>query len=243
MKQRIIFIFFFCLLIQTSTYAYDFMSGGLAYNILKDGTVSVTYKNPKVENSADDGGYSSNIVIPSSVKYKGRTYKVTEIGKKAFYNSKKLLSVKMPEGIRKIDFLSFGLLRNLKKIYIPASVSKIVPGFTFQTSSLNIIVVSPKNKYYTSKNNCIYNKQMTRLLLVSPKTRKYTFPSSVKIVDDYAFNCVKMAKLVIPKTLTTIGGRAFYFCDIKKIDNKASLKHLPGSENYNRNLELPYWAY
>ncbi len=243
MKQRIIFIFFFCLLIQTSTYAYDFMSGGLAYNILKDGTVSVTSKNPKKKNTFVDGGYSGKIVVPSSVKYKGSTYKVSEIGERAFYHCEKLFSVNLPEGIRKIGDMSLSYCNSLKKIYIPSTVSKIVPGFTFATKNLNIIEVSPKNKYYTSKNNCIYNKQMTRLLLVSPKTRKYTFPSSVKIVDDYAFNCVKMAKLVIPKTLTTIGGRAFYFCDIKKIDNKASLKHLPGSENYNRNLELPYWAY
>jgi len=239
---RVFVIIGLVLFTQAFSYAYDFISEGLAYNILKDGTLSVTYKNPKVENTNADGGYSGDIVIPAKVTYKNHVYNVSEIGYKAFYNCGNIKSLEIPEGIKRIDFLGIGP-NTLESIFIPASVSELIPGFAYQNKYLKSIIVSTNNKHYTSYNNCIYNKRKTRLIMVAPTIRKYTFPPTVNIVEDFAFSCVSLDKLTIPKTVTTIGGCAFSYIDrINIIDNKTSLKKLPGSKDYRIHEPLPFWA-
>ena len=44
-----------------------------------------------VTSSQVDGGYTGDVVIPSTVEYEGRTYSVTSIGTSAFYNCTSLV--------------------------------------------------------------------------------------------------------------------------------------------------------
>ena len=58
--------------------AYDFEVDGVFYKKTSDNAVAVTYKG---EYSFDfSNEYAGDVVIPSSVKYKGVTYSVTSIG-------------------------------------------------------------------------------------------------------------------------------------------------------------------
>lgn len=220
MKEILIFLFPFFV---AESFAYDFMEKGLAYNIKKDGTLALTYKNPKVQKEFRDaarardfkkldtlkwwkGGYAGSLIIPATVKHKGRTYKVTEIGDSACISCYELTSVKIPEGIKRIGYAAF-YSAHITSINIPASVIYLKPGCIQLCKRLAKVTVSPANKKYCSVNNCIYNKKKTELFLVSTSVRNYTVPASVTTLLDYAFSCTKrMNKLFIPKTVKYVGG-------------------------------------
>ena len=58
--------------------------------------------------------YSGDIVIPSSLQYKGQTYQVTEVEMIAFAGYKNVKSITLPEGLTEIQMSAFALIeRNI----------------------------------------------------------------------------------------------------------------------------------
>lgn len=222
--------------------AYDFVENGIAYNILKNNTLEVTSLNGNDgTDKKKDVQYKGNLIIPSTVSHDGKTYKVTEIGKYAFYDDTELTSVKIPEGIKTIHSYAF-CYNDIKSLQIPASVTSLIPGFVYNSPNLTQITVSPQNKNYVSEGNCIYDKKKSILILVAPGSLSYTFPSTVKKVVDYAIDCPRMNKLVVPKTVVSIGGKAIKISSPANIVCRHKLKHIPGSEDFAKGNELPFWA-
>ena len=83
MKQQLLskrwFVSLLLTLMSTISWAYDLEIDGMYYNLNSDEvSVSLTYK------SMTEFVYTGDVVIPSSVKYRGRSYKVTAIGDDAF---------------------------------------------------------------------------------------------------------------------------------------------------------------
>lgn len=235
------------MLASSSAYPHDFVVGGIAYDILENGTLSVTHKQggkwdaSKTVNS--ELCYKGIVEIPKNVVYKGKRYRVSEIGRNAFYSCNQLTSVVIPEGVQTIREEAFSMNKGLSSLHIPSSVAKLEAGFIFFCLNLSDITVSPQSKYYMSKDNCIYNKNMTQLIFVSPKLRTYTFPKSVTSVVDYACYVSSINKLIIPSTLKYIGGKAFGPESAKVVICKKNLKMLPGSKKQTSNQDLPEWAY
>ncbi len=91
------------LLVSTNASAYDFEVDGIYYNI--DGTnATVTEK----EDFASS--YSGDVVIPESVNYSGKTYKIISIGYYAFYCCSGLTSVTIPNSITLIGDYAFHIV-------------------------------------------------------------------------------------------------------------------------------------
>ena len=87
--------------ISTYSWAYDFKSGDLYYNITNNSapyTVEVTYSSTSIPSSDDDVNYANLITanIPASVSYSGKTYSVTGIGSAAFSMCSSLTSISIP---------------------------------------------------------------------------------------------------------------------------------------------------
>lgn len=239
--NRIIIALLVAFAAHADSFAYDFIVNGLAYNIKKDGTVALTYKNPDLTYTSGDGGYVGNVVIPKTVKYKNRTYRVTEIGERTFSYCHKVTFVKIPEGIRKIGWFAFGQLINVSSIHIPSTVKEIAQGAFQVLLKLKRLTVSPANKYYCSEGNCIYNKKKTVLVFVAQVNKVLTIPSSVTTILDDAFSGnTKMKKLVVPKSVKYAGRAAFSSMNATYVENRASMKDLPGSSKYGHR---PLWTY
>lgn len=68
---------------------------------------------------------SGIVTIPSSVTYDGKTYIVTTIGKSGFSWQENIVSIILPETIKKISDEAFCYCSSLLKINIPESVSEI----------------------------------------------------------------------------------------------------------------------
>lgn len=108
-----------------AAWAYDFESDGLCYNILSEGseeengTVEVTYQN------FADNYVTGDLVIPSCVTYEGKTYNVEVIGHSAFDGCSSLTSVKIPNGVTRIDEWAFRRCSSLASVVIGDDVMDI----------------------------------------------------------------------------------------------------------------------
>ena len=96
---------------------FDFYVNGIYYKKTSSNTVEVTYKELMAES------YSGSVSIPSSIKVKNVTYKVTAIGIYAFYLCKNLTSVTIPTSVTKIDGCAFEGCSGLTSVTIPNSVT------------------------------------------------------------------------------------------------------------------------
>ena len=82
---------------------------GSTYKVTKAGAEVMVYKTSKVARS---------VIIPTTIKAKGITYKVTAIGTKAFNGNKKLKKVTIGANIAKISNNAFYKCRSLKMVTI-----------------------------------------------------------------------------------------------------------------------------
>ena len=111
------------LLCSFTASAHDFEVGGIYYNITSstDLTVAVTYRGSSYNSYYDE--YEGAVTIPSTVTYNSKTYSVTSIGERAFYNCSKLASITLPEGVTSIGIYAFRDCTRLTAITIPSSVT------------------------------------------------------------------------------------------------------------------------
>ena len=116
--KKLLLLTLISLLLPMVAEAYDAKIEGIYYNF-SGNEAEVTYKDEFKKT------YSGTIVIPESIIYKGKTYTVTSIGRKAFYNCSGLTSVSIPNSVKKIDNNAFSGCSNLTSIIIPYSVTSI----------------------------------------------------------------------------------------------------------------------
>ena len=231
------------LLLITSihTFAYDFESDGLYYNILskEDGTAEVTYE------YTDSYGQHRNdaegdIEIPSTViciikPGYSQIYHVKSIGDHAFSYCKEVTSVSIPNSVTSIGKEAFYGYNKLASVTIPNSVTYI--GELAFYGRLMEINVEYDNPSYASIDGILYNKDVTTLIqcpwvkasIEIPNSvtsigewalgdchnlTSAIIPNSVKSIGERAFSgCIKLTSVNIPNSVTHIGNRAFYYCE------------------------------
>ena len=70
-------------------------------------------------------GNDTNVIIPSTIEFDGKTYDVTTIEDKAFYECTSLTSITIPSSVTKIGGYAFYYCTSLTSITIPSSVTTI----------------------------------------------------------------------------------------------------------------------
>ena len=164
---------------------------------------------------------------------------VTNIGGKAFLNSKNLTNVILHESLRSIDFGAFsgcGSLKNLtipngvttigenafefcyalETLDIPASVTSIHEDIFRQSDkALKAINVSENNNHYSSIDGVLFTKAKSTLIKYPCQKdgTEYTIPDGVKIIGNSAFyDCSNLKSVTFSDSVTTIGTEAFDSC-------------------------------
>ena len=154
------------------------------------------------------------VTIPNSINYNGRRYSVTSIGSCAFNGCTGLPSVTIPNSVTSIGSCAFDGCTGLTSVTIGNSVTSI-GGSAFRECTGLTAVTIPNSvtniEQYAFKNCTGLSKLYISDLATWCKT---SFSSSDSNPLYYAhhlyLNNEEVTDLVIPKSVTTIGGYAFY---------------------------------
>ena len=108
------FVLFLLSMAWIEVAAYDCKIDGIYYYLRGD-SASVTYNKYYTETNGPDypemefwdTDYSGSVVIPSSIKFNNKVYRVTRIGDHAFIGSYGLTSVTIPNSVKYISDKAF----------------------------------------------------------------------------------------------------------------------------------------
>lgn len=169
-----------------SASAYDFMVDSIAYNIINETEVAVTFEN----NSSPRYSQLNVAVIPATVTNAGITYTVTSIGANAFRESTTLSSISIPSTVTAVNDSAFYKCTALAEVHISSLESWC--NVTFARYEDNPI-------YYAR-----------RLFLNDEEITDLVIPDGVTEIKDYAFySCKSSTSVTIPDCVLTIGKSAF----------------------------------
>ena len=149
--------------------------------------------------------YSGDIVIPSTVSYQGKMYTVTTIGMHAFYYSKNLKSVVIPNTVTTIEG-AFSFCSSLTSVSIPNSV-KYIRGRAFQETPYGEWLDSqPAESNGVQYIGTVAYKYKDE----NPTESTITLKEGTTGISSEAFkNCSWLQHIEIPNTILRIGGAAF----------------------------------
>ena len=121
-----------------------------------------------------------------------------------------LKEVELPNGLEQIGSFSFGC-SSIRRLDIPASVTSIHTYFCRSSAQLSEINVDKNNKYYSSIDGVLFDKE-AKTLLRYPEGKtdeSYTVPNTVAVIDNDAVFRPKFKEITIPATVVYIVPGAF----------------------------------
>lgn len=129
---------------------------------------------------------------------------VVALGEDAFYQNKYLRTVKLPEGLKRIDGVCFYRCYSLQEIVIPSTVTEINSNPFWRASSLQKIEVADDNEAFQAVGGVLYDIT-GETLLAYPEGKdqeSFTIPNETKTVRDDAFGYhPKLKKLYLTETV------------------------------------------
>ncbi len=177
--------------------AYDFMEGGIAYNINSDGnSVTVTYTH-----YGNNYPGVTSLIIPESVFHASKQYAVTAIGDYAFYECESLNSLYLPLTVKTVgEYAAFGC-EKLSSLTIGSNVTAIGQ-YAFSETALATIELplSVKNVGNYAFASC----------------KKVTFLNTGNGLEQIGrsafYNCTSLVTATLGVKVNTIGTNAFASC-------------------------------
>lgn len=220
---------------------------------------------------SDGKNFSGDLVIPETVYCNGTACKVTAIANKAFNDdlythNTQIKSVTFPNTITTIGDFAFQSCDNLKEITLPNSLTDLAEyafygcpleiiniGSQLTSISHNIVKgynleainVSSDNRYLSSQNGILFNKDKS-ILIRYPSIKKgteYIIPSSVRTIGYEAFSSNGYLKSVtVSNSVTSIGEGAFSYTQLESFSLPSSVTSIPNrmfDSSRITSIELP----
>lgn len=189
-----------------------FTSGSYKYKVT--GTSTVAFNGIKSTKTTE-------VTIPKTVKYGGKTFKVTSIADKALKGKTKVTKVIIGDNVTVIGKNAFYGCTKLSKVTMGTKIKTIGTSAFKNCSKLTKISIGKNVKTIgvSAFEDC-------------KKLSKVTIGSAVTTIEDKAFkNCVALTSIIIPSKVTKIDKQAFYGCKkLKTITIKSTKLKTVGQE-------------
>ena len=182
-----------------------------------------------------------NVSIPTSVKSIGRDafdFSVCSKVNNGYYISNCLIGADneingnftIKDGTRLVADSAIKGNENLESITVPASVEIIgdCAFLNFSSDSFKNITVANENKYFSSENGVLFNKNKTELLCYpcGKNETTYTVPKTVTKLATVSFSSCKLNKLNLPNKLKYIDESAFTETSLKTLSIPESVEYI-----------------
>ena len=183
----------------------------------------------------DDESAGKDYTVPSSIRFAGHLFRVTEIGASAF-SEKKVKSVTLPMGLKSIGDNAF-MSSTISEISIPATVTNIGKGAFSNIPTLKTISVP--NSVKTIGHSCFVactgltevklparlEKLWKNMFSGCRSLTKVTLPQNIDKIDTGTFeDCKALAHIDLPQSVTTIGQNAFKNTALTEVPVTTNLK-------------------
>lgn len=195
--------------------AYDFEVDGIRYDITSFVEFTVTA-------AALSEGIGGDIIIPSSVEFKGKTLSVIAIGDDFAKDNKELTSLQICDGINVIGSSSFSGCSNISTVTFPESVLEIGSNaFSDCTNIKEVVAKGVKSIGECTFEGCVTLEKAIFPQLSSipeaafsscPKLELYDF-TSARSIGKSAFTGCSFSSFEVPSMVTTIEEYAFSNCE------------------------------
>ena len=158
---------------------------------------------------------------------------IEEISGRAFDSCSKVKEWKLPKSLKRIGPCAFRNI-SVEEFNIPENVESIAATF-ISSSNLSRINVDSNNKYFTSVDGILFDKDSTRLIKY-PENRdgnSYEVPNTVKTIDANAFiSCKNLQTIVIADSVEKIGDFAFDGSKLKTINLGGGITNISNKPFY-----------
>ncbi len=160
---------------------------------------------------------AEEVVIPKTIDNRP----VTSIGGYAFYNCKNIKRIDIPDSITRIDAGAFRYCSSLAAVVIPNSVTYIGQEAFYGNSKTDVYISDLEKwcgitfaNYSANPLNNSGNLYINERLVTDAE-----IPDNLTKINDYAFyKCNSIESVTIPDSITNIGNQAFYNCgNLKKV--------------------------
>lgn len=183
----------------------------------------------------DEESAGKDYTVPSSIRFGGHMYRVTEIGGSAFYG-KKVKSVTLPMGLKSIGDNAF-MSSSISEINIPITVTNI--GKRAFSNIPTLKTISVPNSVKTIGLSCFVmctglteaklparlEKLENSLFKGCRSLTKVTLPQNIDMIDTGTFeDCKALAHIDLPQSVTTIGLNAFKNTALTEVPVTTNLK-------------------
>ena len=197
--------------------------------------VNPSERTAKLLEMDNDESTGKDYTVPSSIRFAGHMFRVTEIGGSAFFE-KKVKSVTLPMGLKSIGVNAF-MSSTISEISIPATVTNIGKGAFSNIPALKTISVP--NSVKTIGHSCFVactgltevklparlEKLENSMFRGCRSLTKVTLPQNIDKIDTGTFeDCKALAHIDLPQTVTTIGQNAFKNTALTEVPVTTSLK-------------------
>ena len=197
--------------------------------------VNPSERTAKLLEMDNDESTGKDYTVPSSIRFAGHVFRVTEIGASAF-GYMKVKSVTLPMGLKSIGDNAF-MSSTISEISIPATVTNIGKGAFSNIPALKTISVP--NSVKTIGHSCFVactgltevklparlEKLENSMFRGCRSLTKVTLPQNIDKIDTGTFeDCKALAHIDLPQSVTTIGQNAFKNTALTEVPVTTNLK-------------------
>lgn len=197
--------------------------------------VNPSERTAKLLEMDNDESTGKDYTVPSSIRFAGHVFRVTEIGGAAFCDMK-VKSVTLPMGLKSISVNAF-MNSTISEISIPATVTNIGKGAF--SNILALKTISVPNSVKTIGHSCFaactglteaklparLEKLENSMFRGCRSLTKVTLPQNIDKIDTGTFeDCKALAHIDLPQTVTTIGLNAFKNTALTEVPVTTNLK-------------------